>query len=115
MRYQRCRLRRAFLSDVGFGLVRSCVENLVAEFGGALAAAVAIDAFVLRTVLVPAAMYLFGKANWWSPARLDKRLPHLSVEGPRKRPRRAAGPNQPHAELRGTTNRGRPGRSVSTK
>jgi RND superfamily putative drug exporter len=57
-------------------------ERIVAEFGIGLAAAVAIDAFVLRTVLVPAAMYVFGKANWWIPAWLDKRLPHLSVEGP---------------------------------
>nr|WP_275411299.1 MMPL family transporter [Streptomyces sp. SID8014] len=57
-------------------------ERIVAEFGIGLAAAVAIDAFILRTVLVPAAMYLIGKANWWLPAWLDKRLPHLSVEGP---------------------------------
>ncbi|MDX2937194.1 MMPL family transporter [Streptomyces ipomoeae] len=57
-------------------------ERIVAEFGIGLAAAVAIDAFVLRTVLVPATMYLLGKANWWIPAWLDKRLPHLSVEGP---------------------------------
>ncbi|WP_354595999.1 MMPL family transporter [Streptomyces sp. JL1001] len=57
-------------------------ERIVAEFGIGLAAAVAIDAFILRTVLVPAVMYLFGKANWWLPAWLDKRLPHLSVEGP---------------------------------
>ena len=57
-------------------------ERIVAEFGIGLAAAVAIDAFILRTVLVPSVMYLFGKANWWLPAWLDKRLPHLSVEGP---------------------------------
>ncbi|WP_155058224.1 MMPL family transporter [Streptomyces blattellae] len=57
-------------------------ERIVAEFGIGLAAAVAIDAFVLRTVLVPASMFLLGKANWWIPDWLDKRLPHLSVEGP---------------------------------
>ncbi|MEU0407908.1 MMPL family transporter [Streptomyces griseorubiginosus] len=57
-------------------------ERIVAEFGIGLAAAVAIDAFVLRTVLVPATMYLLGKSNWWLPGWLDKRLPHLSVEGP---------------------------------
>ncbi|MEU0073814.1 MMPL family transporter [Streptomyces sp. NPDC006332] len=57
-------------------------QRIVAEFGIGLAAAVAIDAFVLRTVLVPATMYLLGRANWWIPAWLDKRLPHLSVEGP---------------------------------
>ncbi|WP_433466364.1 MMPL family transporter [Spirillospora sp. CA-128828] len=56
-------------------------QRVIAEFGVGLAAAVAIDAFVLRTVLVPAAMHLFGKANWWLPAWLERRLPHLSVEG----------------------------------
>ena len=54
----------------------------VAEFGIGLAAAVALDAFVLRTVLVPAAMHLFGNANWWLPRRLDRRHPHLAIEPP---------------------------------
>lgn len=49
-------------------------------FGIGLAGAVALDAFVLRTVLVPALMHLFGKANWWLPTWLDRRLPHLAVE-----------------------------------
>ncbi|MET8448398.1 MMPL family transporter [Streptomyces sp. NPDC005209] len=48
--------------------------------GVGLAAAVALDAFVLRTALVPAAMHLLGGANWWLPGWLDKRLPHLAVE-----------------------------------
>ncbi|MFH9978261.1 MMPL family transporter [Streptomyces sp. NPDC017179] len=48
--------------------------------GVGLAAAVALDAFVLRTALVPAAMHLFGRANWWLPAWLERRLPHLAVE-----------------------------------
>ena len=38
------------------------------------------DAFVLRTVLVPAAMHLFGRANWWLPRWLDRRLPRLAVD-----------------------------------
>ncbi|WP_432198252.1 MMPL family transporter [Streptomyces sp. bgisy027] len=67
-------------------------ERIVAEFGIGLAAAVAIDAFVLRTVLVPATMYLLGKANWWIPAWLDKRLPHLSVEGPAETPEESRQP-----------------------
>lgn len=48
--------------------------------GVGLAAAVALDAFILRTALVPAAMHLLGNSNWWLPAALDKRLPHLAVE-----------------------------------
>ena len=54
----------------------------VAEFGIGLAAAVAPDAFILRTVLVPAAMHLFGNTNWWLPRWLDRRLPHLAIEPP---------------------------------
>jgi putative drug exporter of the RND superfamily len=54
----------------------------IAEFGIGLAAAVAVDAFVLRTVLVPALMHLCGRANWWLPGWLDRRLPHLAIEPP---------------------------------
>jgi putative drug exporter of the RND superfamily len=54
----------------------------IAEFGIGLAAAVALDAFILRTILVPAAMHIFGKANWWLPRWLDRHLPHLAIEPP---------------------------------
>ncbi|HEU0239337.1 MAG TPA: MMPL family transporter [Micromonosporaceae bacterium] len=57
-------------------------QRVVAEFGVGLASAVLIDAFILRTVLVPALMHTFGRANWWLPRWIDKRLPHLSVEPP---------------------------------
>ena len=63
----------------------------VAEFGIGLAASVALDAFVLRTVLVPAVMHWFGPANWWLPRWLDRRLPHLAVESPaQEQPGRAS-------------------------
>ena len=55
-------------------------EKVIKEFGIGLASAVFIDAFVLRTILVPALMHLFGKTNWWIPNWLDKSLPHLSVD-----------------------------------
>ncbi|MXM67238.1 MMPL family transporter [Streptomyces sp. HUCO-GS316] len=55
-------------------------DSGAAMAGVGLAAAVALDAFVLRTALVPAAMHLLGNANWWLPGWLDKRLPHLAVE-----------------------------------
>jgi len=54
----------------------------VAEFGVGLAAAVALDAFVLRTVLVPAVLHLCGASAWWLPGWLDRRLPHLAIEPP---------------------------------
>lgn len=55
-------------------------DSGAATAGVGLAAAVALDAFILRTALVPAAMHLLGDSNWWLPAWLEKRLPHLAVE-----------------------------------
>jgi RND superfamily putative drug exporter len=48
--------------------------------GLGLATAIAIDATIVRMVLVPATMALMGRANWWLPGWLDRVLPHLSVE-----------------------------------
>ena len=50
-------------------------------FGIGLAAAVFIDATVVRMVLVPATMELLGDRNWWLPGWLDRLLPNLRVEG----------------------------------
>ena len=63
-------------------------QRAIAEFGISLAAAVALDAFILRTALVPAAMHLFGDANWWLPRWKDRLLPHLAIEPPVKAPAR---------------------------
>ncbi|WP_069770481.1 MMPL family transporter [Streptomyces sp. LUP30] len=57
-------------------------DRVIAMFGIGLAAAVALDAFVLRTLLVPALMHLLGGANWWLPRGLDRRLPRISIEPP---------------------------------
>ncbi|WP_229825425.1 MMPL family transporter [Streptomyces sindenensis] len=65
-----------------FGAFILAGERTIAMFGIGLAAAVAIDAFVLRTMLVPALMHLFGASNWWLPSWLDRILPRLTVEGP---------------------------------
>ncbi|MEV0488855.1 MMPL family transporter [Streptomyces atratus] len=64
-------------------------DRVIAMFGIALAAAVALDAFVLRTLLVPALMHLLGGANWWLPRRLDRWLPRISIEPPDCRTPRA--------------------------
>ncbi|TYP88126.1 MMPL family transporter [Blastococcus xanthinilyticus] len=64
-------------------------------FGFGLAVAILIDATLVRMVLVPATMELLGRANWWLPGWLDRRLPHLTVEGsvslPREPVRETAG------------------------
>jgi RND superfamily putative drug exporter len=49
--------------------------------GLGLATAILIDATIVRMMLVPAAMALLGKANWWLPAWLDRILPRLTIEG----------------------------------
>ncbi|MEE1760134.1 MMPL family transporter [Streptomyces sp. SP18BB07] len=60
-------------------------DRVIAMFGIALAAAVALDAFVLRTLLVPALMHMLGGANWWLPRWLDRRMPRISIEPPETR------------------------------
>ena len=57
-------------------------DRVIAMFGIGLAVAVALDAFVLRTLLVPALMHMLGGANWWLPGWLDRRLPRISIEPP---------------------------------
>ncbi len=50
------------------------------QMGFGLAVAVLLDATLIRTILVPAAMKLLGKWNWYLPSWLEW-LPHLSIEG----------------------------------
>ena len=50
------------------------------EMGAGLAAAVFVDATLVRVVLVPAAMKLMGDWNWWMPRSLDRWLPRLTLE-----------------------------------
>jgi len=55
-------------------------QRIIAEFGIGLAGAVLLDAFILRTVLVPALMHYLGPANWWMPKWLERVIPHVAVE-----------------------------------
>ncbi|MEA2228469.1 MAG: putative drug exporter of the superfamily [Solirubrobacteraceae bacterium] len=64
-----------------FGSFLLAGQRVIAEFGVGLASAVFLDAFILRTVLVPAVMHLIGNRNWWLPRRLDRALPRVAVEG----------------------------------
>jgi RND superfamily putative drug exporter len=49
-------------------------------FGLGLAAAILIDATLVRMVLVPSIMELVGDANWWMPSWLDRVVPNLGIE-----------------------------------
>jgi putative drug exporter of the RND superfamily len=58
-------------------------DNIIIKlFGIGFAAAIFIDATLIRMVIVPSTMELLGDANWWLPGWLDRILPHLDVEGP---------------------------------
>jgi len=52
----------------------------IKELGMGCAVAIALDATLVRLILVPAAMKLLGEWNWWMPAWLDRVLPDLSFE-----------------------------------
>ncbi|MEA2196264.1 MAG: putative drug exporter of the superfamily, partial [Solirubrobacteraceae bacterium] len=56
-------------------------SRVIDLFGVGLAAAVLLDAVIVRAVLVPATMLVLGKANWWLPRGLERRLPRLGIEG----------------------------------
>ena len=53
------------------------------QLGFAVAVGIAIDATLIRLVLVPALMRVFGAWNWWLPAWLDRILPTLEPKDPR--------------------------------
>ena len=55
-------------------------DRIIKLFGLGLAAAVFIDAVIIRSILVPAVMQLFGARAWWFPDWLDRILPRLHVE-----------------------------------
>jgi RND superfamily putative drug exporter len=75
------------------GIITAAAVIMIAVFGGfilgderplkvmgfGLAFGVFLDAFVLRTVLVPALMHKFGKANWWFPKWLEW-IPRVNIE-----------------------------------
>ncbi len=56
-------------------------DPTVKMVGVGLATAVAVDATIVRIMLVPSTMVLLGRANWWLPGWLDRTLPSLDVEG----------------------------------
>jgi RND superfamily putative drug exporter len=56
-------------------------QVIIEMFGLGLAAAILLDALIVRSILVPGLMLIIGKANWALPKALDRVLPHLNVEG----------------------------------
>ncbi len=76
------------------GIITAAAFIMIAVFGGfilgdaraikligiGLGGAIFLDAFILRTVLVPSLMHMFGRANWYFPKWLDRITPQVSVE-----------------------------------
>ena len=62
----------------------------IKELGVGCAVAIALDATLVRLILVPAAMKLMGSWNWWMPSWLDRLIPDFSFEG--------GGDREPEAE-----------------
>jgi putative drug exporter of the RND superfamily len=72
-------------------------QRALKMFGLSLASAVFLDAFVVRSLLLPAVLELLGRATWRLPRWLDRRLPHLAIDPPSvesgaERPRQPAEP-----------------------
>ena len=72
-------LAATIMTSVFLSFVPTPVDT-IKLFGVALASAVLIDAFIVRLVLVPSLMSLFGRANWWMPRWLGRLLPTIRLE-----------------------------------
>jgi RND superfamily putative drug exporter len=66
-----------------FGSFIAQVDPTIKMFGLGLATAVLLDATVVRMIFVPAALAVLGERAWRLPARLDRLVPDLDIEGHR--------------------------------
>ncbi len=71
----------ALIMTAVFGVFVLTGVPSIKEIGLGCAVAIALDATLVRLILVPAAMKLMGSWNWWMPAWLDRALPDLSFDG----------------------------------
>jgi RND superfamily putative drug exporter len=70
----------AAIMVVVFGAFLLSPDRMLKEFGLGLAVAVLLDALLIRCVIVPAILRLFGDRAWWLPRGLDRILPKLALE-----------------------------------
>ena len=85
----------AILLAVALGAFLTSDVVFLQQLGLGAAAAVLLDAFIVRTLLVPSLMALLGRWNWWSPRALQRLHARIGInEGPPPEPARpaAAGP-----------------------
>jgi RND superfamily putative drug exporter len=73
-------------------------QRVLKLFGLSLASAVFLDAFVVRSLLLPSVLELLGRRTWALPAWLERRLPHLAIDRPQRLvPAAGAEPVEQHA------------------
>ncbi|NED97568.1 MMPL family transporter [Phytoactinopolyspora alkaliphila] len=70
----------AAIMIVVFGAFMFSPDRMLQQFGLGLAVAVFLDAIVVRCLVVPAVMRLFGAKAWWLPRWLDRALPQIPIE-----------------------------------
>jgi putative drug exporter of the RND superfamily len=73
----------AAIMTVVFASIIPSDQIFIKVSGVGMVAAILVDATIIRMLLVPAVMHLLGRANWWLPVALARRLPDLHIEGAR--------------------------------
>lgn len=77
-------------------------ERTIKEFGLGLGVAIAIDAFIVRLIIVPAVLQILGERAWYMPRWADRLLPNITIEPPHTAAQaaRPAGVGEPATETR---------------
>lgn len=70
----------AAIMIVVFGAFVLSEDRMLQQFGLGLAVAILLDALVIRCLIVPAVMRLFGARAWWLPRPLERALPRIALE-----------------------------------
>jgi uncharacterized membrane protein YdfJ with MMPL/SSD domain len=67
-----------------FGVFAGTGTPSIKEIGVGMSVAIALDATLVRLILVPATMEIMGRWNWWLPKRVDRVLPHAGFDSGRR-------------------------------
>jgi hypothetical protein len=90
----------SLLLAVALGAFATSKLVFLKEVGVGVAAAVLIDAFIVRSLLVPSLMALLGRQNWWSPAPLSRLYDRLGAGEVKGTPEPASPPEACHHPLK---------------
>jgi putative drug exporter of the RND superfamily len=70
----------AAIMIVVFGAFMLSPDRMLKQFGLGLAVAIFVDAVVIRCLILPAVMHMFGSRAWWLPRWLGRMLPRIAIE-----------------------------------